>query len=229
MLDGPGCYFSSIEPQKLATQSEAHFLDQNGIFQIGKLVCRQIQGDYFDESFGDEVVKIMFYICRVLFLIHTSPSQPNATSNAALGDVTTKATKVLTKKLGRAPTDKELAKKVKKLKETAAVAEAGDDGEGEEKESHPSGLVWTFKQLAYHAKTEATVTPKQSHKRNCVFKIFAAVANFVEEKEKLMPFLEILLEPLYVTLADRLVCCYPCLCSSLHHVIYTRSGDLDLM
>ena len=34
---------------------------------------------------------------------------------------TTKATKVLTKKLGRTPTDKELAKKVKKLKEKASA------------------------------------------------------------------------------------------------------------
>ena len=48
---------------------------------------------------------------------------------------TAKATKVLTKKLGRAPTDKELVKKVKKLKEKAggaaeeATADAGEAAE----------------------------------------------------------------------------------------------------
>jgi len=161
-----GCYFSSIEPQELVAKAEAHFLDQNTLYRIGKLVCRQIQGSYFDEDFGNQVVKIMFYILRVLYLIHTNPADDGAGAGAGAAAATT--------------------------------AEGGGE-DGDQKKKHSSGLVWTFKQLAYHAKTEATVSPTQSYKRNCVFKIVAAVANFIKEKEQLMLFLPIFMEPLYRT------------------------------
>jgi U3 small nucleolar RNA-associated protein 20 len=64
---------------------------------------------------------------------------------------------------------------------------------------NPSGLVWTVKQLAYWARTETNQSPDTAFRREVVYKVFAAMVQFMKSAEDVLPHLNTVVESLYRT------------------------------
>jgi U3 small nucleolar RNA-associated protein 20 len=172
-----GCYMDARAPRQIATRTCTDYLGVGDkVFRLGQTFCEQLESTRLDSKLADQLMKNLFFVGRVLFLLHTSGPTPVP--------------------VGRA----------KKGSNSDAVAASGDgdgdddsDGDEEAVVVQSSGLVWTLKQLSYLARREATTTPEATARRDCIFKVFAALVQFMATSEAVLPHLKTLVEPLYRT------------------------------
>lgn len=182
-----GLLFASCQPEELvqkwkskkkptepvAVRFLTSDLDQK-MKSISLASCHQLHSKFLDESLGEQVVKNLLFIAKVLYLLE--PDSGN--------------------KRG------ELKDLEDALAREAAGDEAGADGkmesEREEKEepSRPATLLWLIQKLSRTAKLEAAYSPRNPLKRTCIFKFLGAAAVDLGV-DRVKPYLPVIIAPLF--------------------------------
>ncbi|XP_050963565.1 small subunit processome component 20 homolog [Labeo rohita] len=164
------------------------FLIDNLYQKMRELVlssCYQLQSKFLDITAGEQVVKNLLYVAKVIYLI----SPESDTTNPA------------EEQNGE---EKETTDNMEENEEEEEEEEEEEDEEEEEKEKledqqnekKPPSLLWVMKKLSLLAKREAADTPKVPLKRTCVFKFLGAIAVDLG-KDRIGPYLTTIIAPLY--------------------------------
>ncbi|KAJ8006735.1 hypothetical protein DPEC_G00110300 [Dallia pectoralis] len=139
--------------------------------------CYQLQSKYLDTSSGEQVIKNLLFVAKVIYLI--SPES----------DVTL---------AHEVKEDEEMENEGEMGDEEGQNEEEDDKLEADEdkKDDRPPSLLWIIKKMSLMAKREAADTPKIPLKRTCVFKFLGAIAVDLG-KDRLGPYLTTIIAPLY--------------------------------
>ncbi|XP_024150464.1 small subunit processome component 20 homolog [Oryzias melastigma] len=132
--------------------------------------CHQLQSKFLDTPSGEQVIKNLLYVGKVIYLISSESD-------------------IQEKEQGE-PEDRDSDDEEEK-KEQEKEAE-----EEEDRDNRPPSLLWLMKKLSLMAKREAAHSPKVPLKRTCVFKFLGATAIDLG-KERLGPYLTTIITPLY--------------------------------
>ncbi|XP_073694690.1 small subunit processome component 20 homolog [Garra rufa] len=148
------------------------FLMDNLYQKMRELVlscCYQMQSKFIDVTAGEQVVKNLIYVAKVIYLM----SPESDTANPA----------------------EEQEGEEKEM--TDNIKENGEEEEEDKKQKNkPPSLLWVMKKLSLQARREAADTPKVPLKRICVFKFLGAIAVDLG-KDRLGPYLTTVIAPLY--------------------------------
>lgn len=161
--------------------------------------CHQLQSKFLDPTTGDQVVKNLLFVAKVIYLI-APESDVREANNTGENGVTQmeeeKGEEVEDEK------EKEEEKEDKEEEGKGEEEEKGGEGEQDEEEEEqddddrPPSLLWVMKKLCVLAKREAAYTPKVPLKRTCVFKFLGAMAVNLG-KDRLAPYLTTIIAPLH--------------------------------
>ncbi|XP_051974584.1 small subunit processome component 20 homolog [Xyrauchen texanus] len=193
-----GLLFAAHKPEDLVTlwnsQENTHkttqpvatgFLSKNLDKKMRELVLSfgyQLQSKYLDIAAGEQVIKNLLYVAKVIY--HISPESETANpieEQEQVTDLQEETTDNMEENEGEVE-DKEHQEE-KELEE-------------QENDDRPPTLLWVMKKLSLLAKREAAVTPKVPLKRTCVFKFLGAIAVDLG-KDRLGPYLTTIIAPLY--------------------------------
>ncbi|KAI5094075.1 small subunit processome component 20-like [Silurus meridionalis] len=158
--------------------------------------CHQLQSKFLDISAGEQVIKNLLFVAKVIYLI--SPESDLEEDKKEVEDVM-KETEEEKESGDEEQVDEEDDQEQQQIIE-------GQDEEEEElrqqkileehEDNRPPSLLWVIKKLTLVAKREAANTPKEPVKRTCVFKFLGAIAVDLG-KDRLGPYLTTIIAPLY--------------------------------
>ncbi|XP_036433359.1 small subunit processome component 20 homolog [Colossoma macropomum] len=168
----------SIEKNPKTGQSVASsFLATNLDKKMRELVLsflHQLQSKFLDIAAGEQVIKNLLFVAKVIYLISPESHSVENEKEVEVEDGETED----------------------KKEEENEGEEEEDEKEQEQDKKRPPSVLWVIKKLSLLAKREAADTPKVPLKRTCVFKFLGALAVDLG-KERLGPYLTIIIAPLY--------------------------------
>ncbi|KAI7792184.1 putative small subunit processome component 20-like protein [Triplophysa rosa] len=155
-------------------------LDQK-MRELALSFCYQLQSNFLDIASGEQVVKNLLYVAKVIYLI--SPDSDTVTQTEEQEEV---------KGIEEGDAEENKDDDEEMDKEHQEVQEL----EEQQNENRRPTLLWVIKKLSLLAKREAANTPKVPLKRTCVFKFLGAIAVDLG-KDRLRPYLTTIIAPLY--------------------------------
>ncbi|KAL6459983.1 hypothetical protein MHYP_G00317420 [Metynnis hypsauchen] len=141
--------------------------------------CHQLQSEYLDIAAGEQVIKNLLFIAKVIYLMSPESHSVENEKEVEVEDGETED-KTGEEKEGEEEDDE------KKQEQSVEV---------QDKKRLPS-VLWVIKKLSLLAKREAADAPKVPLKRTCVFKFLGALAVDLG-KARLGPYLTTIIAPLY--------------------------------
>uniref|UniRef100_A0A8C9QSH5 UTP20 small subunit processome component n=1 Tax=Spermophilus dauricus TaxID=99837 RepID=A0A8C9QSH5_SPEDA len=192
-----GLLFASCHPEELiqkwnAKKTKKKFAEPVAVrFLTGDLEqkmksislasCHQLHSKFLDQSLGEQVVKNLLFVAKVLYLLEPDSEdkqgeiKEDMEEHEALGGgVAREATESEACTLGKPESDKE----------------------EKSKPSKPATLLWLIQKLSRMAKLEAAYSPRNLLKRTCIFKFLGAVAMDLGV-DKVKPYLPMIIAPLF--------------------------------
>ncbi|XP_060759153.1 small subunit processome component 20 homolog [Neoarius graeffei] len=137
--------------------------------------CHQLQSKFLDTSAGEQVIKNLLFVAKVIYLISPESDLEENRKEERVNDAVEK-------------TEEEDGDEEEEQQQQQVL--------DEQDENRPPSLLWVIKKLSLLAKREAANTPKVPVKRTCVFKFLGAIAVHLG-KERLGPYLTTIIAPLY--------------------------------
>ncbi|XP_061213380.1 small subunit processome component 20 homolog [Neopsephotus bourkii] len=137
--------------------------------------CHQLQSKFLDLSLGEQVIKNLLFVAKVLYLL----APPSEEGKEAKGD------------LGCEVEEQEASEDEKDIS-----AQGEEEKADKEEKGQPATLLWLMKKLSLMAKREAAYSPKIPLKRSCIFKFLGAISVDLG-KDRIRPYLPTILTPLY--------------------------------
>lgn len=157
--------------KKARTETSEVYLVENLESKMKDLAfafCHQLQSKFLDQTLGEQVVKNLLFVAKVIYLLH--PEEEN--------------------------TENHQEEKDNESVQQEASGGEEDNADRQMEEEKSASLMWLVRKLSILAKKEAAHTPKNPLKRTCVFKFLGAIAVDLG-KERVKPFLPSIIAPLF--------------------------------
>ncbi|XP_042326453.1 small subunit processome component 20 homolog isoform X2 [Sceloporus undulatus] len=137
--------------------------------------CHQLKSKFLDPALGEQVIKNLLFIAKVLHVLVPAPEDSKEISD-----------------------ETEDQEDLEGEDENETLATEGKDAE---EIKSPATLLWMMKKLFIMASREAAYSPKDPLKRTCIFKFLGAIAVDLG-KDRVKPYLPTIIGPLYRELSS---------------------------